>query len=98
IFRRLPFLESPGSPGLFHACRAAPSRNRDVGERGCDFSPPMNSRISQPRIPASRRQQPECFSMKLFVYAATALSLMAVGAAADPVGQRQANMKERGSL
>lgn len=36
--------------------------------------------------------------MKLFAYATTFLSIMIVGASANPVEQRQVNMKERGSL
>lgn len=36
--------------------------------------------------------------MKLFAYAAIALAVSVVGASANPVEQRQANMKERGSL
>lgn len=36
--------------------------------------------------------------MKLFIYAAAAFSVLTIGASADPIEQRQANMKERGAL
>ncbi|TWG65296.1 cytochrome c [Aminobacter sp. J44] len=36
--------------------------------------------------------------MKLFIYAAAALSVMTMGATANPIEQRQANMKERGQI
>lgn len=36
--------------------------------------------------------------MKLLVYAAAAMSMMIAGAAADPIGDRQESMKERGAL
>jgi len=38
------------------------------------------------------------YFMKLFIYAAAALSVMTMGATANPIEQRQANMKERGQI